>query len=89
VDPCIICPFGAFAGDGFVLRPSTGSTTTCREMLDFAIQFESGSQYCKLSEADKLLCCPLVECSQPCANHGHVTYSGLYDFTIFHISLPG
>ena len=61
VDPCIICPFGAFAGDDFVLRPSTGSTTTCGQMIDFAVLFESGSQYCKLKEADESLCCPLVE----------------------------
>ena len=61
VDPCIICPFGAFAGDDFVLRPSTGSTKTCREIIDFAMLFESGSQYCKLNEADEALCCPPVE----------------------------
>jgi trypsin len=60
-NPCIICPFGAFAGDDFVLRPSTGSTTTCREIIDLAMRFESGSQYCKLNEADEALCCPLVE----------------------------
>ena len=59
VDPCIICPFGAFAGDDFVLRPSTGSTTTCRENIDFAKLFESGSQYCKLNVADEALCCPV------------------------------
>ncbi|KAL3823874.1 hypothetical protein ACHAXA_005456 [Cyclostephanos tholiformis] len=60
VDPCIICPFGAFAGDDFVPRPATGTSTTCKEIINFAMLFESGSHHCKLSEADESLCCPLA-----------------------------
>ena len=74
-NPCIICPFGAFAGDDFVLRPSTGSTTTCREIIDLAMRFESGSQYCKLNEADEALCCPLVEGSTVAPSPTEITSS--------------
>ncbi|KAL3823888.1 hypothetical protein ACHAXA_005470 [Cyclostephanos tholiformis] len=60
VNPCIICPYGAFAGDDFVPRPLSGSSKTCKEIIDFARLFESGSRQCKLSEEDETLCCPLV-----------------------------
>ena len=60
VNPCIICPFGAFAGDDFVPRESSGSTMTCKELIDFAKLFESGSYHCDLIETDEALCCPLV-----------------------------
>ena len=60
VNPCILCPFGAFAGDDFVPRESSGSTMTCKELIDFAKLFESGSYLCDLIETDEALCCPLV-----------------------------
>ena len=60
VNPCVICPFGAFAGDDFVPRESSGSTMTCKELIDFAKLFESGSYHCDLIETDEALCCPLV-----------------------------
>jgi hypothetical protein len=60
VNPCIICPFGAFAGDDFVPLESSGSTMTCKELIDFAKLFESGSYHCDLIETDEALCCPLV-----------------------------
>jgi trypsin len=59
-NPCIICPNGAFAGDDFVPHESSGSTMTCKEIIDFAMKFESGSSQCKLREADESLCCPSV-----------------------------
>ena len=65
VNPCIICPFGAFVGDDFVPRPTTGTPRTCKEIIDFATLFESGSHHCKLSEVDETLCCPLAADATP------------------------
>lgn len=59
-DPCAICPWGAFAGDNFIPRPLSGSSKTCREIIEFARLFESGSRQCEMSKADETLCCPII-----------------------------
>jgi hypothetical protein len=51
-----MCPSGASLRADFVQNPFTGSTY--EEMKAFALLFEAGSQFCKLTKADELLCCP-------------------------------
>ena len=61
-DPCIICPNGATIDD---LVPDTstdivtGSTMTCKELIDNAALFERESDYCEIfGVVDKEDCCP-------------------------------
>jgi hypothetical protein len=63
VNPCIMCPSGASLRADFVPNPFTGST--CEEMKAFALLFEAGSQFCKLTKADESLCCPEDKASPP------------------------
>jgi len=63
-NPCIICPAGAAAGDDF-LPYGIGSNDTCKQLIDFAKNFETGSDWCGLSEIDESFCCPTVT-ESPC-----------------------
>jgi len=58
-NPCTICPAGATAGDDF-LPYGIGSNDTCNQLVDFAKNFEMGSDWCGLSEIDESFCCPTV-----------------------------
>jgi hypothetical protein len=69
VDPCAICPFGAFAGDNFIPRPLSGSSNTCKDIIDFARLFESDSRQCELSKADETLCCPYDPFTTPVSSY--------------------
>ena len=63
-NPCIICPAGAAAGDDF-LPYGIGSNDTCKQLIDFAKNFETGSDWCGFSEIDESFCCPTVA-ENPC-----------------------
>jgi hypothetical protein len=63
-DPCIICRDGATADDDFLLY-GIGANQTCKELIDFAKNFETGSDYCKLSEIEEVFCCPTAP-ENPC-----------------------
>jgi hypothetical protein len=65
-DPCIICPNGATVDEDFFPYDMLGSNETCKELIDFAKFFESGSDYCAESELDESFCCP-TEAENPCA----------------------
>ena len=58
-NPCIICPDGATAGDDFVPEYAANSEIrgTCKELIEAAKQFESGSDACGLYEIDEAFCC--------------------------------
>jgi hypothetical protein len=64
-NPCIICPNGATAGDDFAPYASLSSDETCKEIIEFTKNFETGSEYCELSELDESFCCPTVS-ENPC-----------------------
>jgi hypothetical protein len=68
-DPCAICPWGAFAGDDFIPRPLSGSSKTCKEIIDFARLFESGSRQCEMSKADEALCCLYESFTTPVSSY--------------------
>jgi hypothetical protein len=60
-NPCIICPDGATAGDDYVPEYSGNSENsyTCLELIDWALDFESGSDACEfLFDIDVAYCCP-------------------------------
>ncbi|KAL3808209.1 hypothetical protein ACHAXA_001197 [Cyclostephanos tholiformis] len=64
-NPCIICPNGATAGEDFLPYGTSGSSQTCKELIDLAKNFETGSELCQLSEIDESLCCP-TPAENPC-----------------------
>jgi hypothetical protein len=57
VNPCIICPDGATAGDDYV-PDYEGNTLTCSDLIESAKQFESGSDACVWYDIDVAYCCP-------------------------------
>jgi hypothetical protein len=57
VNPCIICPDGATAGDDYV-PDYEGNTLTCSDLIGGAKQFESGSDACVWYDIDVAYCCP-------------------------------
>ena len=59
-NPCIICPDGATAGDEYVPEYAWNSVTraTCKDLIDWAKQFETGSDACGRYDIDVAYCCP-------------------------------
>ena len=59
-NPCIICPDGATAGDDYVPEYIDNSVTraTCKDLIDWAKQFETGSDACGRYGIDVAYCCP-------------------------------
>jgi hypothetical protein len=57
VNPCIICPNGATAGDDYAPLADLGNPTTCAELIDAAKLKETGSEYCAVAEMGELSCC--------------------------------
>ena len=54
---CNVCPDGATAGDDYVPEYE-GNTSTCKEFIEGATLFESGSDACALHDIDAEYCCP-------------------------------
>jgi hypothetical protein len=62
VNPCIISPDGITAAEGEDYVPEYGGNSkTCKDLIEGAIQFESGSDACGLYDIDVEYCCPNVE----------------------------
>ena len=58
-NPCIICPDGATADDGFVpFAKYDGVSTTCKEFIDYYKLIEKGSEKCNGSQHVEGHCCP-------------------------------
>ena len=59
-NPCNICPDGATAGDEYVPEYADNSVTraTCKDLIDWAKQFETGSDACGRYDIDVAYCCP-------------------------------
>ena len=55
VNPCIICPDGATAGDDF---SPFSTSSTCGELVARAKLFEIGTKECKNYEGYEVSCCP-------------------------------
>jgi hypothetical protein len=81
-DPCIICPNGATVDDDFLPYAMLGSNQTCEELIDFAKNFETGSDICAESELDESFCCPTVA-ENPCAICPDGTSGAEYAFSSF------
>ena len=64
-NPCLICPDGATAGDDYVPYASR-EPITCKELIDNATLFETGSLWCsEYEESAGLYCCPTTP-DDPC-----------------------
>ena len=61
-NPCTICPDGVTVagGDDFIPYPSDeGDSLTCVDWINFALYFDSESDYCGVvAEMDESTCCP-------------------------------
>ena len=62
-NPCLICPDGATSGDDY--EPYMGNPITCKEIIDNAKLFETGSLWCAEYEYAGLICCPTIP-DDPC-----------------------
>ena len=56
-NPCIICPDGATVGDDYVPEYA-GNSMTCLELINYSLDFKSGSDGCALFDIDVAYCCP-------------------------------
>ena len=57
-DPCVICPYGATAGDDSIPYAQLGDYVTCEELVSYSANFETGSNYCDVSaERHEMYCC--------------------------------
>ena len=66
-NPCVICPNGATAGDDLAPRADVGVLTTCKEHIEFASLFETGTVSCASYGFYEATCCPPVSPPQdPC-----------------------
>jgi hypothetical protein len=64
-NPCLICPYGATAGDDYAPYASE-DPITCKELIDNAKLFETGSLWCaQYEEAGLNYCCPTTP-DDPC-----------------------
>jgi hypothetical protein len=63
-DPCLICPDGATSGDDHVPYPSR-DPITCKELIDNATLFETGSLWCARFGRAGMYCCPTTP-QNPC-----------------------
>jgi hypothetical protein len=64
-NPCLICPYGATAGDDYAPYASE-DPITCKELIDNAKLFETGSLWCaQYEEAGLNYCCPTTP-ENPC-----------------------
>jgi hypothetical protein len=63
-NPCLICPDGATVGDDYVPYPST-DPITCKEIIDNAKLFETGSLWCAEYGRAGMYCCPTTP-DDPC-----------------------
>lgn len=61
---CNVCPDGATAGDDYVPEYE-GNTLTCKELIEGATLFESGSDACALHDIDAKYCCPTLTTANP------------------------
>ncbi len=61
-NPCIICPDGAIAGDDYVPGYAWNSeeSWTCKDKIEGAKRFESGSGACRIYDIDVAYCCPPI-----------------------------
>jgi hypothetical protein len=59
-NPCNICPEGATAGDDYVPEYAGNSVNraSCKEIIELAKRFKSGSDACGLYDTDVAYCCP-------------------------------
>ena len=57
-NPCIICADGATVSDEYTPFADFQDDRTCRELIDWAMNFEIGSDYCDVfGERHELYCC--------------------------------
>jgi hypothetical protein len=54
---CIICPDGVTASDGYV-PGFEGTAFTCSDLIEYAKNFKSGSNACRLEDINVVYCCP-------------------------------
>ena len=59
-NPCLICPYGATAGDEYAPH------ITCKELIDNATLFETGSLWCAQYEESAGMFCCLTTPQNPC-----------------------
>ena len=61
-NPCIICPDGINVDD-YVPRADIGDITTCLEIVEGAMTFDSDSDMCAaLKQGGEFACCPKRDC---------------------------
>ncbi len=65
MNPCIICPNGATLGDEYAPYADSGDLTTCAELIDSVMLFETGSGECAVAEVYEIACCFTVP-ENPC-----------------------
>jgi hypothetical protein len=65
MNPCIICPNGATAGDEYAPYADSGNPATCAELIDYATLFETGSGECAVAGMYEIDCCFTVP-ENPC-----------------------
>ena len=61
VNPCNICPNGATAGDDVAPHAEDGDPITCKELIEAAKLFETGTYWCGVYEMNEQTCCPPTE----------------------------
>jgi hypothetical protein len=65
-NPCLICPYGATQGDDYAPYASYEDPITCKEIINDAKLFETGSFWCaQYEEAGLNYCCPTTT-DDPC-----------------------
>jgi hypothetical protein len=62
-NPCLICPYGGLDGDYAPF--ASKDPITCKELIDDAKLFETGSSWCALYEDARAFCCPTTP-DDPC-----------------------
>eukprot|EP00571_Detonula_confervacea_P017248 CAMPEP_0172312068 /NCGR_PEP_ID=MMETSP1058-20130122/16558_1 /TAXON_ID=83371 /ORGANISM="Detonula confervacea, Strain CCMP 353" /LENGTH=455 /DNA_ID=CAMNT_0013025417 /DNA_START=355 /DNA_END=1722 /DNA_ORIENTATION=+ len=62
---CTICPDGATAGEDYAPGADSEDPTTCKEIIESVKAFETGTEFCELSEGYESICCP-TPAENPC-----------------------
>jgi hypothetical protein len=64
-NPCLICPNGALPGLDYYAPWTSKDPIACKELIDNAKLFETGSHWCALYEEAVAFCCPTTP-DDPC-----------------------
>jgi hypothetical protein len=64
-NPCLICPYDVTEGDDYAPYASYKDPITCKELIDDAKLFETGSFWCAKYEYAGTYCCPTTP-DDPC-----------------------